>query len=352
MKKAEFTTADSIVDVKIRSNDHILRRIKDMIDWSRIERVLGVDQYNRPNHCGNDFYPPLLMFKMLFIQTLYGFSDRELAERVEDSRIFSWFCDLMLFSKTPDYSSVCRWRKRFTDSGAFEHAFDEINSQISEAGYDLHKGKCVIIDATLIHSASRPRNKTFIEVDLSDPDTGLSNPDENTDPCDDHKINVFKVTSKDPDAKWGKNGSGYVHGFKDNTAVNGDGFILGSITTPANVHDGSMLEPLIEKINPAPDSAVVTDKGYDSAHNREVLSKRQLKDKIMQRQIPRKPRDEAKIERNKEISKIRYVVERTFGTLKRRLMMRRSWYIGSAKTRYFVVMRAMCYNLIRAVNLI
>jgi len=352
MKKADFTVADSIVDVKMRSNDHILRKIKDLIDWSRIEQVLRVDQYNKPNHCGNDYYPPLLMFKMLFLQSLYGFSDRALSERVEDSRIFSWFCDLMLYSVVPDYSSVCRWRKRFVDSGVFEQAFEEINNQISEAGYDLHKGKCVIVDATLIHTASRPRNKTIIEVESSESDEGHFISDENTTQSDDIKVNVFREYSKDPDAKYGKNYSGYVLGYKYHSAVDENGFIVGGITTSGNVHDGTMLEPLIEKINPAPGSAVNTDKGYDSAHNREMLSSKQLEDKIMRKHKPRKPRDEATIERNKDISKIRYVVERTFGTLKRRLLLGRSWYVGLAKTRYFVVMRAMCYNLIRAVNLL
>ncbi|WP_122951224.1 transposase [Bathymodiolus thermophilus thioautotrophic gill symbiont] len=54
--------------------------------------------------------------------------------------------------------------------------------------------------------------------------------------------------------------------------------------------------------------------------------------------------------RNKAISKRRFVVERTFGTLKRTYGLARSRYIGLEKVASEVNLKAIAYNLVRAAN--
>ena len=54
--------------------------------------------------------------------------------------------------------------------------------------------------------------------------------------------------------------------------------------------------------------------------------------------------------RNKAISKRRFVVERTFGTLKRTYGLARSRYIGLEKVASEVNLKAIAYNLTRAAN--
>jgi hypothetical protein len=56
------------------------------------------------------------------------------------------------------------------------------------------------------------------------------------------------------------------------------------------------------------------------------------------------------IERNRAISENRFVVERTFGTLKRCFMMGRSRYIGMKKTYHDWSLGCLVHNMVRAVN--
>ncbi len=55
--------------------------------------------------------------------------------------------------------------------------------------------------------------------------------------------------------------------------------------------------------------------------------------------------------RNKAISNRRFVVERTFGTLKRTYGLARSRYIGLEKVASEVNLEAIAYNLIRTANI-
>lgn len=53
---------------------------------------------------------------------------------------------------------------------------------------------------------------------------------------------------------------------------------------------------------------------------------------------------------NQEISKLRYIVEQTYGTLKRRFLFYRSAYMGIKKTLGQAYLKAMCLNLLKAVR--
>ena len=92
------------------------------------------------------------------------------------------------------------------------------------------------------------------------------------------------------------------------------------------------------------------DKGYASQKNRDLLKQKQLKDGIMHKKQPKKELDEKLKKINKLISKVRYVVKRTFGSIKQNLGGSRSKYIGLKKTHNFVMIRAIAYNLIRVTN--
>lgn len=54
--------------------------------------------------------------------------------------------------------------------------------------------------------------------------------------------------------------------------------------------------------------------------------------------------------RNRLISKVRFIVEQAFGTLKRRLDASRSAYIGLKKVAAQLRLKAICFNLLKAVN--
>ena len=106
--------------------------------------------------------------------------------------------------------------------------------------------------------------------------------------------------------------------------------------------------PLLEGI--AEDTTVYADKGYDSAENRQHLKEHQLLDGIMRKAHRNRPLTEAQTKRNRYLSKTRYVVEQSFGTLHRKFRYARAAYFGLLKVSAQSDLKAMCLNLLKAAN--
>ena len=92
------------------------------------------------------------------------------------------------------------------------------------------------------------------------------------------------------------------------------------------------------------------DKGYDSAENRQHLEEHQLLDGIMRKAHRNRPLTEAQTKRNRYLSKTRYVVEQSFGTLHRKFRYARAAYFGLIKVSAQSHLKVMCLNLLKAAN--
>jgi transposase len=125
---------------------HFLKDLAQVVDFRFVEE-----------HC-KDFYvdwgrepwDPVLMFKMVFLQFLYGLSDREMEEQAAFNLVYKWFLGLSTEELPPDHSSLCRFRARLGVEG-FEQLFNQVVEQAWGRGFitdRLH-----IIDAT--HIAAR-----------------------------------------------------------------------------------------------------------------------------------------------------------------------------------------------------
>ncbi|HFC7815531.1 TPA: transposase, partial [Neisseria meningitidis] len=108
------------------------------------------------------------------------------------------------------------------------------------------------------------------------------------------------------------------------------------------------LSPLLEGI--AESTTVYADKGYDSAENRQHLKEHQLLDGIMRKACRNRPLTETQTKRNRYLSKTRYVVEQSFGTLHRKFRYVRAAYFGLIKVSAQSHLKAMCLNLLKAAN--
>ena len=106
--------------------------------------------------------------------------------------------------------------------------------------------------------------------------------------------------------------------------------------------------PLLEGI--AEGTTVYADKGYDSKENRQHLKEHQLLDGIMRKAHRNRPLTEAQTKRNRYLSKTRYVVEQSFGTLHRKFRYARATYFGLLKVSAQSHLKAMCLNLLKAAN--
>lgn len=132
------------------------------------------------------------------------------------------------------------------------------------------------------------------------------------------------------------------------TRTDSDGYIEKLHITPANVHECNHFEPLLESI--ASGATVYADKGYDSKANQEHLQSKQLSDGIMRKAKRGQSLSEEEKQRNKELSKTRYVVEQSFGTLHRKFRYARASYFGLLKVTAQSHLKAICLNLLKAAD--
>ena len=203
-----------------------------------------------------------------------------------------------------------------------------INRQLTEKNLKVEKASAAVIDATIIQTAGS-KQRQVIEVDEEGQVSGQTTP------------------SKDKDARWTKKNGLYKLGYKQHTRTDEEGYIEKLHITPANTHECNHLSPLLEGIE---GTTVYADKGYDSKENRQHLKEHRLLDGIMRKAHRNRPLTENQTKRNRYLSKTRYVVEQSFGTLHRKFRYARAAYFGLCKVSAQSHLKAMCLNLLKAAN--
>jgi IS5 family transposase len=106
------------------------------------------------------------------------------------------------------------------------------------------------------------------------------------------------------------------YGLKEHTSVDTEnGFILSTNLSPASHHDSKYLPFAVIASMHTSDKIQTTyaDKGYAGAPNRGFLALNNIKDGIMRKDNINAKLTELEIQRNKTISKFRYIVEQYFG---------------------------------------
>jgi IS5 family transposase len=287
-----------------------LDRLSGLVKWYRFEKLIG--HLRDEAGPGRPGYPVLVLFKAVLVQSLYGLSDRELEEALDDRLSFRRFVGLSLEEPVPDHTVLNRFRNRLAGEGLLEKLFAELDRQLEKSGVVLKRG--TMLDATLIEAVSAP-------------------------PGD-------RRAAKDPDAAFtrrqGKGGSSY--GYKAHVGVDqGSGIIRSVITTPANVNDTTPADGLIR----GDEKAVWGDAAYHTHARERTLKAKGVKARLMRRANKHHPLSERLRRYNRLIARRRSQVETTFATLKNRMGLTRIRYVGLAKASAQVLIAAMAFNLRR-----
>jgi len=122
--------------------------------------------------------------------------------------------------------------------------------------------------------------------------------------------------SRDRESDWTIKNDTPHYGLKEHTSVDvQSGFVLAKTLTPASEHDSKYLPYLtIASCHTKdPIETVYGDKGYYGHPNRAFLHMNGIKDGIMRKDTTTAKLTELEIQRNKSISKKRYIVEQYFG---------------------------------------
>ena len=158
--------------------------------------------------------------------------------------------------------------------------------------------------------------------------------------------------SVDGQAAWVKKAGKLRYGYKKHHLTDDEGMIMGVLTTPANVNEISNLEDVLNTVDLPEGIALKADKGYQSAKNQQILSKRKLKNHIMKKAKRNQPLTQWEKKFNKLIGQTRFKVERSFGSINRWFNGGVARYRGLEKMHTQNLMEAICYNLYRSPGII
>ena len=324
-----------------------LDQIEAIIDWRPIEKLLKTKLKRKANAIGNPAYPPLPMFKALLLQRWFNLSDPGLEEALYDRISFVRFTGFSIEDSVPDETTLCRFRNGLVKLNILDNLLDLINIQLEEMKLLVREG--AIVDASVVESQRRPRKVVdVIPEDRAEDETVEQESSDSKVPGD------VKVSfSDDNDAKWLIKGKRAYYGYKIHVATDSrDGFFLGGHATPANRSDVKEFKPLVGSVKLDEGAYVYADKGYCSFDNREFLAANELNDGTMDK-APRKGKlTEFEKLRNKAISMVRYIVERSLGTMKSDYAFSRARYLGIEKVEAELHLIGMAFNLKKAMRLL
>lgn len=302
-----------------------LERVSELVDWGALDEVLAP---LRAGPMGAPAYPASVLFKALLLQQWYGLSDPALEEALGDRLSFRRFCGVSLDAKTPDHSTIWRFRERLAQSGLAVAAFACVTGQIDKAGLILKRG--TLIDASLVPAS----------VNKPAPPSGELPPDDNGRPT-----SKLVRSALDPDAAWTKKNGIRHFGYKAHVALDMESRIVRRLAfTPANVNDTSCADDLIC----GDEHTVYADKAYDSRARSAALKSRGIRNGIMRRwHWSWSPPSRWERRRNALLVTRRAPVEPLFALLKNVYRFARARYRGLTRNAAALHLAAAAINLKR-----
>jgi len=321
-----------------------MEKLNQSIDWNRINTILLSHYSVGTASEGADAYPPLLLYKCLLLQKWFRIdSDPELENQINDRLSFKNFLGLSFSKASPDHSTFSRFRARLS-----KKAMDQINSEIlrqfKAQGLTINEG--IAVDARLVKSASRPISNDKIKEARDKHNTPEGKLDKNGKPLKFHR---------DLDSDWVVQKDTPHYGLKEHASVDTKhGFVLATTITPASVNDTNYLQycTLYSRHTKQKIKKVYADKGYAGKPNRDFLALNKIADGIMRKDSTTAKLTEYEIERNKKISKVRYIVEQYFGLSHLHDGAKRARFTDITKNKFDAWYRQAAFNIARGLKIL
>jgi len=220
----------------------------------------------------------------------------------------------------------------------------ELLSQIASRGLTSNEG--VAIDSRLVQSASHPLSKEKLEEEKRKRETPEGKRDK--------KGNLLKF-SRDIESDWTVRKDIPHYGLKEHASVDTRyGFVLATEITPASFHDSPYLPLCVAGSchTKDPIKKVYADKGYFGENNRDFLNLNKIADGIMRKAVKGSELTPYEKERNKAISKVRYIVEQYFGISHLHNNAFRARFTRMIKNAIDAMFRQMAFNILRGTRVI
>jgi transposase, IS5 family len=321
-----------------------------LVDFEYFRPMLGVAlDYSYGSRGGRPAFDPVMMFKILVIQTQNNLSDDRTEFLINDRLSFMRFLGLGLGDRVPDAKTIWLFRERLVKADAIEGLFKRFDSVIGEAGYIAMSGQ--FIDATVV-AAPKQRNSQEEKADLK---KGVIPEAWKTKPA--------KVRQKDKDARWTvkytkakvrEDGSKPAvdlaipaFGYKNHVSTDRRfGLIRTWTVTDAAAHEGARLPDLLDKANTA--KVVWADTAYRSLKNEKAMADNGFRSEVHRKKPKGKAMAKQIQKANNRKSKIRAHIEHVFAVQKHKMgLFVRT--IGIKRAKLKIGMANIVYNMKRLI---
>ena len=293
---------------------------------------------------GRPPYDPVLMFKILVLQALYGLSDEQAEYQIRDRLSFMRFLGLGLGARVPDEKTIWLFRELLVRAGTIGKLFDRFEAELEGQGYLAISGQ--LVDASLV-AAPKQRNKDEEKQAIK----------EGRIPQD-WKAKPARLRQKDRNARWtlkqGKKREAAAvqiavphYGYKNHISTDRRHCLIHKWdVSDAAVNYGKRLNVLLDKENTA--SSVWADTAYRSKTNEAFMAKTGFSSQVHHKKPPRRALPDSLARANAKRSKVRAAVEHVFAHQKERMgLFVRT--IGLKRARLKIGMVNLAYNMTRFV---
>jgi IS5 family transposase len=334
-----------------RHQGHFLVALQRLFDWEGKSEEL-IRLYRGRGLVGRAPYPPVLIFKMLFLAYLYNVSERAMEELADLNLLVKWFLGLAMDEAAPDHSTLTAFKRRFLHGErwqALEGLFDDL---ISEArAHGLRLGELQVLDS--VHTQADVNNSK--DRDRQDQGQPPRDPEARV-------VNKGKRKVVQADGQRTTQEIRY-RGYKSHVSVNAaTGIVTSLVADLGNSADNKAFPALRahDRALDLPTRAYGGDKAYDDTDIYERLAAEGLDTAItLKRQ--RTTKKDANKERWLQLQadpiyqarrKQRYRVEQPFGIAKRGHGFERCRYLGLARYRLQALLTFMVVNAKRITKLL
>lgn len=310
-----------------------LVKLNQLIDWEMFRAPIEEALKKNPSKGagGRPPYDYVLLFKILFLEVLYGLSDDQVEYQIVDRYSFSRFLHLTESDKIPDAKTIWLFREKLTKAGIIETLFLTFKDLLNREGYFLKKGS--IIDASFVEA---PRQRNTREQNKIIKEGGIPEEWKADTPEMKHKI-----AQKDVDARWAKKNQENHYGYKDHAKVDIlTKLITGYTVTSAEVNDSQALPGLVE----ANEGEVYADSAYSGCAKN--LPEGAI-DCICRKGCRYRKLTEEERARNHELSRTRSRVEHVFGFMRNTMNALTVRCIGKARATFSIGFQNLAYNICR-----
>ena len=273
-EKVERNTLEMVSIEHLVPLDHLLRKIDMAVDFNHIYDFVE-DLYCADN--GRPSVDPVVLFKMVLIQHLYGIpSLRRTVEEINMNIAYRWFLGYLLNEPIPHFATISyNFRHRFTED-TIEEVFRWILFEAQRSGY--LSPEVVFIDGThikananvnkkmkkAIPAAARIYEEQLMKEINEDRQSHGKKPFDGSGGGGEKEKEITVSTTDPESGMFHKGEHKRCFAYEAHTVCDKHNFVLDTVVTSGNVHDSVAFDELYDKVTSHfPEIKIVTmDAGY------------------------------------------------------------------------------------------